>query len=427
VDGQDFKNYKLSHEIGKGGMATVYLATEVDTGRQVAIKFLLPSIASNQGFVRQFVEEFRANQYLRHANIVETIEGGEHDGRWFMTMELLTGGSLKDLLREGKRLPLDLGAHVIINVLKGLQHSHHCGIVHQDMKPANLMIQTDGSIKIADFGISKIAGPAQFKETGKIRGTPAYMSPEQAGGKEPNYRWDIFSTGVMFYELIAGFNPFGAKDPQAALKKIVGENPPPLVRSVPTVPFRFEVVIAKMLEKDPDKRYQNADSILGDLQKITRDLQLAYSQDIFREWMEDPETMNLRLAAHRSRFHLEAGKALLAKGKDFADIGLWEVYRAALTDRHNAEAAQLLQTAAQQHHFLLEKSTSMDIQALEKKLADKPDDISLLLQTARVYRTERNPLQTYFYARMALSLAPLDPGNIAAVEKVLGPKKLAHL
>ena len=425
--GQPFKNYTLHKEIGKGGMASVFLATDTDSGRDVAIKFLLPAIASNRAFVDQFVEEFRANQYLKHANIVETIEGGEHDGRWYIVMELLTGGSLKELLREGKRPPLDLAVHVVINTIKGLQHSHHCGIVHQDMKPANLMVQADGSIKIADFGISKIAGPAQWTETGKIKGTPAYMSPEQAAGKEPNYKWDLFSTGVVFYELIAGFNPFGAKDPQAALKKIVGENPPPLVRSIPTVPFKLETIIAKLLEKEPDRRYQNADSVLGDLQVLTRDLQLAYSQDIFREWMEDPDTMGRRLAAHRSRFLLESGKALLAKGRDFADVGVWQVYRAALTDRTNQEAAALLQSAAQQHGFLLQKTTSMDITALEKKLAEKPDDIGLLLQAARLYRTERNPLQTYFYARMALSLAPLDQGNIAAVEKVLGKNKLQHL
>jgi serine/threonine protein kinase len=427
VAGQPFKNYTLEREIGKGGMASVYLATDNDSGRKVAIKFLLPSIASNQSFVRQFVEEFRANQYLRHANIVETIEGGEHDGRWFMAMELLDGGSLKDLLRLGHRFPLDLAVHVIINTLKGLQHSHHCGIVHQDMKPANLMIQKDGSIKIADFGISRIAGPGVWTPTGKIRGTPAYMSPEQAGGKEPTYRWDLFSTGVMFYELVAGFNPFGAKDPQAALKKIVGENPPPLVRAVPTIPFDLEVILARMLEKDPDRRYQNADSILGDLQVLTRKLQLAYSQDIFREWMEDSDTMSRRLAAHRGRYHLEQGKALLERGAEYADLAVWQFYRAALTDRANQEAGRLLQSAAQAHGYLLQKTSSMDIQALEKKLSDKPDDIASLLQAARLYRTERNPLQTYFYARMALSLAPLDAGNVAAVGKVIGAKKLEHL
>ena len=422
-----FKQYTIEREVGKGGMATIYLAHDQVTGRAVALKFLLPHISTNQAFVRQFMEEFRANQLLKHPNIVETIEGGEHEGQWFMAMEFLDGGSLKDLLRKGLRLPLDLAVHVVINVLKGLHHSHLSGIVHQDMKPANLMWQRDGSIKIADFGISRIASPELWTPTGRIKGTPAYMAPEQAKGQEPNYKWDLFSTGVVFYELIAGSNPFSAKDPQDAIKKVLGESPPPLMRDNPAIPLELERIVARMLQKDPDTRYLNVDTILVELQRLTQRLRLEYSQDVFRDWLTEPERVAQALAVRRSRALLEDGRKLLAKGRALADVGLWTVYRAALVDRTNRDAAQALHEAAREHGFILQKSNSMATQQVEKRLQAAPDDIGLLLQAARLHRADANPLQTYYWARIALSIAPLDDQVRQQVEKVVGPGKLEHL
>lgn len=427
MDGSVFKNYTIDREVGKGGMATIYRARDNQTGRIVALKFLLPHIATNDSFVRQFMEEFRANQFLRHQNIVETIEGGEADGRWYIAMEFLDGGSLKELVKTRPRIPVDLAVHVTINVLKGLQHSHHAGIVHQDMKPANVMVQQDGSIKIADFGISRIASPALWTPTGKIKGTPAYMAPEQAAGKEPTYKWDIFSTGVMFYELLAGFNPFGSKDPQEALKKITSEDPPPLVRALPTISYDLEVVVRRMLEKDPDRRYANVDTILNDLHRVTQRLQLYYSQEVFRDWVIDPDRMGGALTSRRAAFFLETGRRMVAAGKSMADIGTWMVYLAALTDPSNGEARQLLHDAARDHGFTLKPSQTMDIKALEAKLKEHPDDMKSLLQLARLYRVESSILQTFYFARTALSLAPLDPSIAQQVEKLLGPGKLQYL
>ncbi len=424
---QVFKNYAVGPEIGKGGMATIHLGRDLQSGRQVALKFLLPHIAGNEGFVRQFVEEFKANEFLKHPNIVEAIEAAQHDGRWFIAMEYIDGGSLKELLRDRGRFPLDLAVHVMINVLKGLQYSHHCGVVHQDMKPANLMIMREGSIKIADFGISKVASPDQWTPTGRIRGTPAYMAPEQAAGQEPNYRWDIFSSGVVFYEVLSGGNPFGSKDPQVALKKITGENPPPLMRQLPTLPLEIETMVARMLEKDPARRYGNVESILVDLQRATSRLQLAYSNDIFRQWLEDPDRVATALAAQRSRFHVDTAQRLLQQGKTMADVALWEIYRAALCSPEDQQARVLLQDVARQHGFSLQKSNSMAVQGLEAKLAEQPDDIRSLVQVARLHRAEQNVLQTFYFCRSALSLAPLDAGVREQVIKALGPGKIDYL
>jgi serine/threonine protein kinase len=427
VTGQLFKNYTIDREIGKGGMATIHLAKDMRTGRAVALKFLLPSIEGNEGFVRQFMEEFKANEFLKHQNIVEAIEAGQHEGRWYIAMEYIDGGSLKELVVERGRLPLDLAVHAMINVLKGLQYSHHCGVVHQDMKPANLMLMREGSVKIADFGISKVASPDVWIATGRIRGTPSYMAPEQAAGKEPTYRWDIFSTGVVFYELLAGFNPFGAKDPQVALKKITGENPPPLTRASATIPFDIEVIVARMLEKDPDKRYGNVETILVDLQKVTTKLQLQYSQELFRNWLEDPQRVTHGLAVARSRFHLEQARRLLAQGKPMADLALWEVYVAALENPHDQEPRTLLQEIARQQGFSLQKSNSMALKSLEARLSEHPDDIKSLIQAAKLHRAEANVLQTFFFCRSALSLAPLDAGVREQVAKTLGPGKIEYL
>ena len=425
--GQVFKNYTIDREIGKGGMATIYLAQDHRSGRNVALKFLLPHIEGNEGFVRQFMEEFRANEFLKHQNIVEAIEAGEHEGRWYIAMEYIDGGSLKELIRDRGSFPLDLAVHAMINVLKGLQYSHHCGVVHQDMKPANLMIMSEGSVKIADFGISKVASPDLWTPTGRIKGTPAYMAPEQAAGKEPHYRWDIFSAGVVFYELLAGFNPFGAKDPQVALKKITGEQPPPLMRASPTIPFDIEVIIARMLEKDPDKRYANVEMILVDLQKATTKLQLQYSQDIFKNWLADPERVAHALTVSRSRWHLDLAKRLLQQGKAMADLALWQAYVAALCSAQEQEPRTLLQDIARQHGFSLQKSNSMALKSLEARLAEHPDDIKSLLQAAKLHRAEANVLQTFFFCRSALSLAPLDAGVRDQAVKALGPGKVEFL
>ena len=424
---QQFKNYTIESELGKGGMATVHLATDQRNGRKVAIKFLLPHIETNEGFVRQFIDEFRANQFLQHANIVEAIEAGQHEGRWYMAMELLDGGSLKELVRDRGRLPIDLAVYLMINVLKGLAYSHHCGVVHQDIKPANLMVQQDGSVKIADFGISKMASPDVWSPTGRIRGTPAYMAPEQAGGKEPNYKWDIFSAGVVFYEVLAGFNPFGAKDPQLALKKITGENPAPLMQVSPTVPHAVEIIIARMLEKDPDRRYVNVDTILVELQQLTATLQLAYSQEIFRDWLREPERIGNELVLYRSRFHLDVGRRLLAQGKAMADVALWHVYCAALIDQNAQEPRQLLHEIARDNGFSLQKSNAMAIKSLEARVAEDPADLKALLQLSRLYRAEASVLQAYYFARSALSLAPLDAGVRQSVEKVIGTGKVQYL
>lgn len=422
-----FKNYTIEGELGKGGMATVHLAIDTRSGRKLAIKFLLPHIETNEAFVRQFIDEFRANQFLQHGNIVEAVEAGQHEGRWYMAMELLDGGSLKDVLRERGRIPLDLAIYVMINVLKGLAYSHHCGVVHQDIKPANLMVQQDGSLKIADFGISKMASPDVWSPTGRIRGTPAYMAPEQAGGKEPTYKWDIFSAGVVFYEIVAGFNAFGAKDPQVAIRKITGESPPPLMRVSPTMPHVLEVVIARMLEKDPDRRYVNVDAILVDLQQLTARLKLAYSQEIFRDWQREPDRVGGELTKHRSRFHLDLGRELLAKGKALADIALWHVYCAALVDTQDQEARQILHETARDNGFSLAKSNAMAIKGLELRVTEDPSDLKAILQLVRLYRGEANILQAFYFARSALSLAPLDAGVRQSVEKILGPGKVGYL
>ncbi|MEM7248790.1 MAG: serine/threonine-protein kinase, partial [Acidobacteriota bacterium] len=346
----------------------------------------------------------------------------------FMTMELLDGGSLKDMIRSGLRPPLDLAVHVMINVFKGLEHSHQTGIVHQDMKPANLMIQADGGIKIADYGISKIASPAEWKHTGKIKGTPAYMAPEQAAGKEPTYRWDLFSAGVVFYELVAGFNPFGSRDPQVALRKIVGENPPPLVKAVPTLAQQVEGIVARLLHKEPEQRYPNATSVLADLNRLSKEQSLFYSQQVFKDWIGSPDEMGARLQAHRSRFHLERGKATLERGTEWWDTALWDIYRAALLDRSKkGEAAKAVRDLAQTQGYVLDNSGSMNVQAFEKQLADKPDHVPTLLQGVKLYKVERNPLQTYFFARAALGQAPLDKGLESQVEKLLGKGRLAFL
>src|SRR5262245_8279737 len=261
--------YQVLRVLGQGGMATVYLARQTGIERPVALKELAVLLAGDENWARRFLREARLAGSLSHPSIVTVHEYFEHDGVPYLSMEYLERGSLRGFMGE---LSLGKVAGVLEGVLAGLAHAESHGIVHRDLKPENLMVTSEGGIKIADFGISRAYGksaPAEFKtQTGVIAGTPAYMAPEQAMAKELGPWTDLYSLGVIAYELLVDRVPFHAESDVVLLLKHVNEPPPPLLSVKPDLDPSIVAWVERLLEKDEARRPQTAAEAWGELEEI---------------------------------------------------------------------------------------------------------------------------------------------------------------
>jgi serine/threonine-protein kinase len=256
--------YELLEKLGGGGMGTVYRANDHVSGRIVALKFLSESLAGDPILKRRFHREAQAAAALDHVNI-GAIHGVEEtkEGRLFIVMPYYEGGTLKSAIAKGP-LPVTDAIACAAQVADGLAHAHAAGVIHRDIKPANLMFAGDGSLKILDFGIAKIAGE-KLTRTGLVLGTLAYMSPEQAAGGMLDHRTDLWALGVVFHEMLTGRPPFSAPSIEL-LFRAVRHDEPPKVRSLRAeVPPEVEAVVSRLLQKEPGRRYPDAASVAAAL------------------------------------------------------------------------------------------------------------------------------------------------------------------
>jgi serine/threonine protein kinase/tetratricopeptide (TPR) repeat protein len=265
--GQSVGQYKITSELGQGGMGIVYLATDTKLDRQVALKFLPEPFAAQPEVLARFEREARAAAALNHPNIVTIYEIGEHNGRPHIAMEYVPGQTLR-AYREHGALTQTAVLEIVRQVASGLARAHDAGITHRDLKPDNILITEDGIAKIVDFGLAQIRGSAKLTQTGSTLGTAAYMSPEQIEGKDVDHRSDIWSLGVIFYELLTGHAPFARDYQQAMMYAILSESPerPSQVNS--EISPRLEQIVIRMLEKKRDDRYANFQEMLDDLATI---------------------------------------------------------------------------------------------------------------------------------------------------------------
>lgn len=258
--------YRLLQEIGGGGMGTVYEAEDAQLGRLVAVKLLPPEYSRDRRAKERFLREARAAAAVDHPNLCTVHDVGESEGRLYIVLSFYEGETLRDRLRRGP-LPLAEAREVAIQVARGLARAHEAGIVHRDIKPANVMLPRRGGAKILDFGIARLEGDgASLTRTGASWGTPAYMSPEQARGEPVDARTDVWSLGVMLYEMLAGRRPFGGESLEAVVSSILTQKPEPLERIRPEVPSALARVVDRALAKDPAERYASAAEILADLE-----------------------------------------------------------------------------------------------------------------------------------------------------------------
>jgi serine/threonine protein kinase len=265
--GMLINHYRIIEKIGSGGMGEVYLAEDSKLNRKVALKFLSPHLCQDEACRQRFEREAQAAAKLDHPNIVMVHEVGEFQGRPFFAMQHIEGQSLKDHASHHELLipqVLEIG----IQIAEGLQAAHEKGVTHRDIKPANVLIDSHGRARILDFGLASVAGVDHLTMTGSTLGTIGYMSPEQVRGEQVDHRTDIFSLGVVLYELIAGRQPFRGDNDTATSRNIIDQKPEPLARYKSEVSTELQRIIGKSLSKDKSTRYQHADELAADMKQL---------------------------------------------------------------------------------------------------------------------------------------------------------------
>ena len=257
--------YEVIRSIGEGGMANVYLGYDTILDRNVAIKVLRGDLSNDEKFVRRFQREALSASSLAHPNIVEMYDVGEDDGVYYIVMEFVDGKTLKQLLKKRGTLTLSEAIDIMSQLTDGMAHAHDSYIIHRDLKPQNIMIKDDGQIKITDFGIAMALNSTQLTQTNSVMGSVHYLPPEQASGKGCTIKSDIYSMGIIFYELLTGSLPFRGDNAVEIALKHMREPLPSLRDENPQIPQSVENIIRKATAKNPKNRYDNARSMHEDL------------------------------------------------------------------------------------------------------------------------------------------------------------------
>jgi eukaryotic-like serine/threonine-protein kinase len=259
--------YNIIGELGQGAMGTVYKAVDPLIDRIVAIKTINLSLALDEKdeYESRFYQEAKAAGRLSHPNIVTIYDVGKSGEIAYIAMEFLQGRELRNILNDGKRMSVEQVINIVTQVAQGLAYAHEHGIVHRDVKPSNIMIVRDGHVKITDFGIARMASAAVRTQTGMVLGSPKYMSPEQVVGKLTDQRSDIFSLGVMLYEMLTGQAPFAGENINAIMYQTLNSVPPPPSTLSADVPEMLNFIVAKALAKKLEHRYQDAKEFAADL------------------------------------------------------------------------------------------------------------------------------------------------------------------
>jgi len=270
--GKSLGQFRIVERIGAGGMATVFKAYQPTLDRYVAIKVLPAYHARDPIFLKRFVQEAKAVAKLSHANIVTIHEFGEQEGITYIVMEYVEGGTLKDRLKGGRAIPIAEAVDFMIQAADGLHCAHSYGIIHRDVKPANMLLRKDGHLLISDFGIAKmLEGTTNLTRVGTGIGTPQYMSPEQGTGQTVDRRSDIYSLGIVFFHCLTGRVPFNAESPVSITVKQLNEPLPVQQLRMVGIPPQLEQIIVKMTAKSPQDRYQTMDAVTVALKSVLLD------------------------------------------------------------------------------------------------------------------------------------------------------------
>src|SRR5689334_17993538 len=265
--------YELVELVGTGGMSSVYKAHDRLLERNVALKILHPHYGDDEEYVERFRREARAVAQLSHPNIVTVIDRGEADGQQYIVFEYIDGESLKQLVDRNGPLPARRAIELALQVADALAFAHQAGLVHRDVKPQNVLVTEDGEAKVTDFGIARSLDVEHgVTQTGTVLGTSNYLSPEQASGKPTTPATDVYSLGVVVYELLTGDVPFPGENFVAVAMKHLNEQPPDLLEQRPDVPLRLAAAVDRALEKDPARRFPSMDQFAWELRQCLAEL-----------------------------------------------------------------------------------------------------------------------------------------------------------
>src|SRR5256714_2521345 len=263
VDGR----YSIISRLGSGGMADVYCAQDVQLGRKVALKLLYRRFAQDEQFVERFKREASAAAGLQHPHVVGVYDRGEFDGTYYIAMEYLEGRSLKQIVEDEGPLAPERAIELVVQILRAARFAHQRGVIHRDIKPHNVIVDEEGRVKVTDFGIAR-AGASDMTETGSIMGTAQYLSPEQAQGHAVSAQSDLYAIGIVLYELLTGRVPFDGDSPVTIALKQVSELPIPPSAYNPAVPPELDAIVLRALEKDPARRFADADEMIAELEGL---------------------------------------------------------------------------------------------------------------------------------------------------------------
>ena len=306
-----FGRYEILDKLGEGAMGVVYRARDSAIGRIVALKMLSAEVGAEEELHQRFQREAEAIGRLNHPNVVTVYDLGHHEGQLYMAMELLEGEDLRSLVESRAEIPLADRVRLLIQICQGLGYAHSKGVVHRDVKPANIHVSSAGRVKLLDFGLARVATRETITRRGVILGTPDYMAPEQAMGKGVDRRSDVFSAGVVFYEFLALEKPFKGKTLHAVLYQIIQEDPDPLLTVNPEIPVRLAAVVHGMLRKDPDRRYGSMEDVCRELSAIHDALRRSRSRSALPTATAPAgEEVRAKVRDHvaRARAHLDAGR-----------------------------------------------------------------------------------------------------------------------
>ncbi len=263
--------YEIIKSIGEGGMANVYLAYDTILDRRVAIKVLRGDLSNDEKFVRRFQREALSASSLSHPNIVEMYDVGEDNGIYYIVMEYIEGKTLKQLIKKRGSITLSEAIDIMLQLTDGISHAHDSYIIHRDLKPQNILIKEDGTIKITDFGIAMALNSTQLTQTNSVMGSVHYLPPEQASGKGSTIRSDIYSMGILFYELLTGSLPFKGDNAVEIALKQMRDDIPSIRKKNPAIPQSVENVVLKATAKNPKNRYADAKEMHADLLTVLSD------------------------------------------------------------------------------------------------------------------------------------------------------------
>ena len=303
---RDFGPFEILSQLGSGGMGTVYLAVQKSLGRKVVLKVLHQHLAGDENQKKRFEREAKAAAALRHENVVQVIDCGFNGDLPYIALELVPGVDLRKWMDLNTPVPVGIALLMLRDIAQGLAHAHRQGVVHRDIKPANVMVGEDGVLKIMDFGLARSGEDSvALTQAGGLLGTPAYMSPEQAQDARVDLRSDIFSAGIVGFEMLSGSRPFPGDSYTTVLQGILYLEPPPLGAVNRQVPEAAVQLIHRMLEKDPARRPQELGEVVVELDALLDRMEIRRGRDILLDYVKDPASAGPRMQAHVARW-LEA-------------------------------------------------------------------------------------------------------------------------